>query len=258
MIDEIRGNDDHLLDLLVDGELGESERRAVLAWCECEPDGWRRCALTFLEAQSWEKELGKLAADGFQSEIHTPKTTIASTPAAPLALSTQRSAPGHPRSGSAPRSFLPPLAMAASFALAFTLGMLIRGGRFTTQDGASELAVTGVDGAVVDDGAMAPRDLADGRAQRPLDNVRLIWDSPQGTAETIELPVVEGKTLDENWLRGQPSALPTGLLEALERSGHRVLQRRELVPLNMQDGRRLVIPVDQVEVQPVNHRRAYQ
>jgi hypothetical protein len=110
----------------------------------------------------------------------------------------------------------------------------------------------------VDDVAVTPRNLADSRAQHPLDNVRLVWDGPQGTAETIELPVVEGKVLDENWLRGQPSALPASLLEALERSGHRVLQRRELVPLNMQDGRRLVVPVDQVEVQPVNHRRAYQ
>ncbi|HVC95975.1 MAG TPA: hypothetical protein VND64_19965 [Pirellulales bacterium] len=255
MTDEIRGNDDHLLDLLVDGELDESQRRAVLAWCERDPDGWRRCALTFLEVQSWGREMGTLAAVAFQSAIRDPQSAIESTPA-------PRSAPGHPLSGSAPRSelraprsFLPPLAMAASFALAFTLGLLIRGGGFSTQDGPSDLATAG---AGADDAGARPRSLADGRAQPPLDNVRLVWDGPQGTAETIELPVVEGKVLDENWLRGQPSALPAGLLEALERSGHRVLQRRELVPLNMQDGRRLVVPVDQVDVQPVNHRRAYQ
>ncbi|HUY32206.1 MAG TPA: hypothetical protein VMV69_05450 [Pirellulales bacterium] len=262
-MDGFHANDDQLLDLLVDGELEESQRRALLAWCEREPDGWRRCASAFLEAQCWGREFESMAAsegraDGFQSEIRNPQSTIASTPASRR----DTRAAGRLR---APRSFLSPLAMAASFLLALTLGMLIRGGglatqdgRLATQDGLADQAPIGVGGEPSDELAAGSRDAADGRVPRPLDNVRLVWDGPEGTTEAIELPVVEGATLDENWLRSQPSALPADLLQALQRSGHRVRQRRELVPLNMQDGRRLVVPVDQVDVHPVGNRQVYQ
>ncbi len=50
-------NDDILLDRLVDGELPADERRALLQSLDSRPDGWRRCALAFLEAQSWRSEL---------------------------------------------------------------------------------------------------------------------------------------------------------------------------------------------------------
>src|SRR5688500_9492814 len=55
------GDDERLIDLLVDGELGESERRALLAQLDNEPGGWRRCALAFLEAQSWRREIRLMA-----------------------------------------------------------------------------------------------------------------------------------------------------------------------------------------------------
>lgn len=49
------------LDRLVDGELRGAERAAVLALLEGSPDGWRRCALAFLEAQCLSEVLGDLA-----------------------------------------------------------------------------------------------------------------------------------------------------------------------------------------------------
>jgi hypothetical protein len=52
--------DDRLLDRLVDGELPEVERRELLIRFENEPDGWRRCALAFLEAQTWRQALRSL------------------------------------------------------------------------------------------------------------------------------------------------------------------------------------------------------
>ena len=39
------------LDLLVDGELGENDRRELLLRMDRAVDGWRKCALTFIEAQ---------------------------------------------------------------------------------------------------------------------------------------------------------------------------------------------------------------
>src|SRR4051812_37389368 len=51
-------NDDILLDRLVDDELSADERRALLESLDSRPQGWRRCALAFLEAQSWRSDLG--------------------------------------------------------------------------------------------------------------------------------------------------------------------------------------------------------
>jgi hypothetical protein len=44
-----------MIDRLVDGELDESERREAILALGSSPDGWRRCALAFLEAQEWTR-----------------------------------------------------------------------------------------------------------------------------------------------------------------------------------------------------------
>ena len=54
------------IDLLVDGELSEADRRALLLELEHDPDGWRRCALAFLEAQCWKAEMGQMARPAAQ------------------------------------------------------------------------------------------------------------------------------------------------------------------------------------------------
>src|SRR5688572_17851334 len=53
--------DDALFDRLVDGELSNDERRNLLQRLERAPEGWRRCALAFLEAQEWGRELRGVA-----------------------------------------------------------------------------------------------------------------------------------------------------------------------------------------------------
>src|SRR5262245_59463811 len=45
------------IDRLVDGTLRVDERRALLLRLEAEPEGWRLCALAFLEAQAWREAL---------------------------------------------------------------------------------------------------------------------------------------------------------------------------------------------------------
>jgi hypothetical protein len=50
-------DDECSLDLLVDGELDSGRRRELLRRLDEHPEGWRRCALAFLEAQAWREEL---------------------------------------------------------------------------------------------------------------------------------------------------------------------------------------------------------
>jgi len=97
--------DDRLIDCLVDGEVPDAERRALLLRLDSEPEGWRRCALAFLEAQSWREALNSLAGAG-----------IARTRALP------------DRQGCRPRSwprFAALTGLAASVAVAFALGWVM-------------------------------------------------------------------------------------------------------------------------------------
>ena len=66
--------DDERFDLLVDGELPEPQRRRLLSELDHVPGGWRRCALAFLEAQSWKQ--GMQAVRG--------ESTVQALPARPI------------------------------------------------------------------------------------------------------------------------------------------------------------------------------
>ena len=45
--------DDDFIDRIVDGGLTPAELRSAIDRLERKPDGWKRCALAFLEAQCW-------------------------------------------------------------------------------------------------------------------------------------------------------------------------------------------------------------
>jgi hypothetical protein len=49
-----------MIDRLVAGSLPDAERRTLLLRLETEPDGWRQCALGFLEAQAWREAFAPL------------------------------------------------------------------------------------------------------------------------------------------------------------------------------------------------------
>jgi anti-sigma factor RsiW len=103
-------SNDRDIDRLVDGELPDGERRRLLLRLESEPDGWRRCALAFLEAQSWRAAFRPLAAtDG----------TVPQLPVTPAGRHHK------PRK----RLYVARLAaLAACFAVAFALGWGLHGG----------------------------------------------------------------------------------------------------------------------------------
>lgn len=51
------------LDRLVDGQLGDAEYRELLRQIDEDPDGWKQCALAFLQHQALQRELSELAGD---------------------------------------------------------------------------------------------------------------------------------------------------------------------------------------------------
>ncbi len=62
--------DDTRFDLLADDELNEDERRELLATLDDQPEGWRRCALAFLESQCWKKNVRRNARRANRTTRH--------------------------------------------------------------------------------------------------------------------------------------------------------------------------------------------
>ena len=55
--------DQRWIDRLVDDELTKEDRRALLCLVESHPEGWRRVATAFLEAQAWREVGVELASE---------------------------------------------------------------------------------------------------------------------------------------------------------------------------------------------------
>ncbi len=210
--------DDEQFDRLVDDELDEQQRRELLARLDHEPGGWRRCALAFLEAQCWK-------------QAFRVKPDVRRDAAVPVR---SEYAPVVTRHSAWPRRVGTVLAMAASFLVVFWIGSMVERGR-------SGLPVSNVGGQV----ATAERTLApDG-----LPTWRTVAVSDHsGRAPISTVRAVERNNVDDRWLDSLPSAMPDNVRQAFQRTGHQIEQHRQLVPVPMEDGRRLVVPVDQVDV----------
>jgi hypothetical protein len=229
------------LDLLVDGELPEAERRQLLAALEETPGGWRRCALAFLEAQSWKQEMAAISRE------QRPETQAA------RAVAWR----GFPRF-----NWGTLLAVAASFLFAFGLGVVLRD--------VWRPAGPAVPAPVEIAGTPQTRQ----RPARPTDRPDSLPapETPSGSWELVAVPVANGsdragsvqvpamelERLDRQWLDSfRRPTLPPELLRALRDSGHRFRRDRLLLPVPMEDGRQLVVPVEQFEFRYVGDS-AYQ
>lgn len=249
----MRNDTRHLLDLLVDNELSEDERRELLARCEAQPDGWRACALAFLEAQDWSNTFGEPRATELAAPtqpVSDPKpanSEIAERQRPPLVLAGRASPPRRYWNLS---SAVGGLAMAASLLLAFGLGLWMNASRL------GDLLSPPNHDFVIDSGEDAePGASPSAIGRRPSSgspqNVRLVVGGSPGNE--VQVPIVEGGN-DSDWWRRPPAAMPDDVRRALERLGHQVRERRQLVPFDLEDGRRIMVPVDQVDVEPAEER----
>jgi hypothetical protein len=66
------------IDRLIDGELDENERRELLRRLDTTPDGWRRCALAFLEAQEFAQAARAWTSD--HAAVHSEPTPVVAHP----------------------------------------------------------------------------------------------------------------------------------------------------------------------------------
>jgi hypothetical protein len=231
------------LDRLVDGELSPAEYRSLLASLDDQPDGWRRCALAFLEAQA----LGQ--------DLSAQRSAAGATPA--------------PAPSAAPVAQLPPdragdwsnrtwqglyfATIAASLALAFYVGSWTAdindpSGAYLAenQPAPSAESQNQTSPPVMQAESPEPRALA--RNDQPLGNVQLVMDGAD-SPQRVEVPFYGQEQID-HWRDSNKPALSPQVIEQLRQAGHKVDHDEQWILIDTGDGRQVQVPVDNYRIQP--------
>lgn len=218
------------LNRLIDGELSPIEYRTFLAALDDEPGGWRRCALALLESQALGQELSDHRRSLDRPESVQPNNQIAVIRFA----------------GLSPLSLL---AIAASFLVAFALGLLapqffsryakdaILAGNFNSQPTAN-------DQTPADDDTALPRNIG---------NLQLVVDNGDGS-ETRQVPVFEIERDPNDFLANGSQPISPEIIDTLRRLGYEVQHQQEYFPADLEDGRRIIVPLDGYQIIPVSRR----
>lgn len=232
-------------DRLVDGELSSDEYRALIASLEDEPGGWRRCALAFLENQALAGDLGSIRRSLDLGD--------------PGAGGTQGQPDGRgdltPPRRTSPRDLGAMLAIAASFLLAFALG--VAAPRFFAgrpQDGnvAGNLRMPSPLAANTNQPAIGGE-----RHQtlRPIGDLRLVMDGAESEApQTGRVPIYEIEGGVEQFLQSDRPALAPEIVQMLQQRGHDVQRQQQYIPVQLDDGRQIIVPVEGYQITPVSRR----
>ncbi len=210
--------DDRLIDRLVDGDLPEPDRHALLLRLDAEPDGrgWRRCALAFLEQREWSAALGEFVREAEPVPV----------PAVPI------------RSRSA--RWLRPTARAAALLAAFGLGWSAS----RRPEPTTPLAAPPAPAIATADPPSPPVETPSADPPRPSQDDRPV----PGPRERFRLA---SQRLAPPPAEPGPPIVPDYLRSRLERQGYRLEQAPGLAAVELNDGRRVVVPVEKVQVRYV-------
>ncbi len=216
---ENSGWDDRWIDRLVDGELTPSERTALLQKLDNIPGGWRRCALAFLEAQAWREAMTSSKSQVANAPDSLPQNVASTRSVAVFSLPPNRA------------TWQGWLSIAATLLVALGVGWLgiknLRGLPTQSPDVAHASDVTS-------------------KRARPSP-VEVV---PNATLVSQSSPVV-GQPLDSRWLATVPKPLPESVVRQLRRNGYEVEESEAVISMDLDDGRKVAVTVDEVKFQYV-------
>jgi hypothetical protein len=266
--------DPQILDRLVDGELAEAERREVLQTLERQPDGWRQCALAFLEAQSWGDALTELARhpESFSKDHAGAGESEKSLSAAAAALKIESDRPERDDGGNVPASlasggglpsqgtggwnsrWLSFMALAGSFLVTFSLGMYAQQYLRPSSDAGTVTAMTqgsavGPHSGPVVMGPTAPS-AQNAVVSSPLRLVDLDVTLPDGRRQRVRVPAIDNR-FAAFFAQPQVPQLSPQWQAALERTQSQLLVRREFMAVPLGNNQQAIVPFDRFQIVPV-------
>jgi len=224
-------NDDILFDRLADGELSPAARRELLSSLDGRADGWRRCALALLEAQTWRGELPQLVAEA----------------SSPMAASRVEEVPLEPEWS------MNWYAIAASLFFAFTMGLAFRDlphSHQTRTPNPSNIATIRPQQHTLAPQLARVRPATAGQG----DSVTMWVRDEAGNPRQLRVPLVDATAMDRRLgLQFQPG-LPADVRSQLEQRGYQVESKRRYAPLVLDNGQSIVVPVEDTKIVPVSNR----
>ena len=223
-------NDSILFDRLVDGELSAAERRELLASLDERPEGWRRCALAFLEAQSWKTDFLAIVE---KSAIRAGNENLI----APTSKS--------PRTRL--RTAAQWIAVAAGLLIAFKFGAIQHQREMPV---ANNPAISS--GTVV----TAPQQLKteEHNGAKPGDALNLWVRDDAGQLRRVRVPLVDANALDDELGLQFQTGVPDEMRDRLEGNGYAVQSKRRYAPLWLDNGRPMIVPVEDTKIVPVSNK----
>jgi hypothetical protein len=237
------------LDRLADGELDADQQRWLLTALETEPDGWRRCALAFVEAQALRGEFRRIIA----GDVPASQELASREQAFVVGRRAQQRGFAVHRLGW--------LAIAASFIVAFTLGVAARGlwPAASLSDQAEKIVAVQPEKAIAAQpekmvaAAGNSTDATAAASNTPSTKwqaLKVTIPAADGQKEQIvEVPLVKTNSQElQSMLAQQKPVLSDTALQTLESTGHEVEQHRAYYPVQLEDGTQAVLPMDFVEV----------
>lgn len=232
MHDSKNQNDAAQLDRLVDGELSAVERQQLLASLDDRPEGWRRCALAFLEAQVWGQEFRAVLAEpvGEGSDVSM---------VAGIAKGQACSRPLRWKGRW--------LAIAAGLLLAFSLGKFTNISHLGSEIPSDQLS---------NDIAVVEQQDSPLRAEKPPatssgDFVTLLVRDISGQDRRVQVPLREVQSMSP-----QPASMSPELRARFREQGVDVQRRRRFASIFFEQEDRVVpmmVPVDDTYLVPVNN-----
>jgi hypothetical protein len=238
---------DDFIDRIVDGELTPAELRAAIDRLDREPDGWKRCALAFLEAQCWRESLRVIGQPTrLPVDSHTSSIPLTATP-----------------SSQNPRRWLRRAIVAAAVAASFVLGWVGQTWRPLIAPDHSSPGLThtiaarqskDTEASPLVDPPRPPRTISeqpreDRSPPNPSETVREVARLLIGSDNAkVEVPILAGPGIDSEWVRNQPPPVSEHEQVVLQRHGYQVDQRRRLITTTLADGLRVTVPIDQVQI----------
>lgn len=221
---------------LVDGELDLTAQQQLLRRLESAPDGWRRCALAFLESQALAQVLIPPSPQADERlGVRGSSAIDAALPPTPLPAARKR-------------IMKPAFALAASFLVAFALGLALRSSTLNHNMPAGvDLAQPSATSPMTDSMAhAAPEAIAPAASSTP----------PPSDAADENTPIqLVGSADGEVAPRSEPrSLIPPRIRRALERMGHRVEEHREMLPIELEDGTQGYVPAERIELHYIGNQ----
>lgn len=219
------------LDRLMDGSLGEEARHRLLLKLDQEPDGWKQCALAFLEAQTFRDAMGPLLDLPVQANQSVPDSHLSLSPVSPLTT------PPKPASiFKMPGNFL---GIAASAALAFGAGWWAN----STPANTTEPSIAQLKNSVPEPGPTET-------PQPAASTTEPLKESPVTNTPSVESTIaVAQKTETESSKQDKQIQALRQLgdtLRLLEKQGYSADMQKELVAFKTPDGRKVEVPVQQL------------